>query len=98
MAIFRLPSNWLLLMIRILQEDVGSLSPADRILLQLFVSEEGLRLFVGPGGSTALGSHHLPTRWACRLTPAGPHYSNGAGGHQHQDAPPRPNEQLAGLF
>lgn len=25
-------------------------------------SEEGLRLFVGPGGSTALGSHHLPTR------------------------------------
>lgn len=24
--------------------------------------EEGLRLFVGPGGSTALGSHHLPTR------------------------------------
>ncbi|CDQ74324.1 unnamed protein product [Oncorhynchus mykiss] len=28
----------------------------------LSVSEEGLRLFVGPGGSTALGSHHLPTR------------------------------------
>ncbi|KAM9797327.1 EEIG family member 2 isoform 1-T2 [Syngnathus typhle] len=25
--------------------------------------EEGLRLFVGPGGSTALGSHHLPTRF-----------------------------------
>ncbi|XP_060773305.1 protein FAM102B isoform X1 [Neoarius graeffei] len=24
--------------------------------------EEGLRLFVGPGGSTALGSHHLPAR------------------------------------
>lgn len=24
--------------------------------------EEGLRLFVGPGGSTALGSHHLPNR------------------------------------
>ncbi|XP_073449083.1 EEIG family member 2 isoform X1 [Aquarana catesbeiana] len=24
--------------------------------------EEGLRLFVGPGGSTALGSHHLPHR------------------------------------
>ncbi|KAI5090361.1 protein FAM102B, partial [Silurus meridionalis] len=24
--------------------------------------EEGLRLFVGPGGSTAFGSHHLPTR------------------------------------
>lgn len=26
-------------------------------------TEEGLRLFVGPGGSTALGSHRLPTRW-----------------------------------
>ncbi|XP_078248402.1 EEIG family member 2 isoform X5 [Pogona vitticeps] len=24
--------------------------------------EEGLRLFVGPGGSTAFGSHHLPNR------------------------------------
>uniref|UniRef100_A0A8C1HX79 Family with sequence similarity 102 member Bb n=1 Tax=Cyprinus carpio carpio TaxID=630221 RepID=A0A8C1HX79_CYPCA len=24
--------------------------------------EEGLRLFVGPGGSTAFGSHHLPAR------------------------------------
>ncbi|KAM4641434.1 EEIG family member 2 [Discoglossus pictus] len=24
--------------------------------------EEGLRLFVGPGGSTALGGHHLPNR------------------------------------
>ncbi|XP_048671116.1 protein FAM102B [Marmota marmota marmota] len=26
------------------------------------VSEEGLRLFVGPGGSTTFGSHHLPNR------------------------------------
>ncbi|KAI5627598.1 protein FAM102B, partial [Silurus asotus] len=26
--------------------------------------EEGLRLFVGPGGSTAFGSHHLPTRYS----------------------------------
>uniref|UniRef100_A0A8D2KTD1 Family with sequence similarity 102 member B n=1 Tax=Varanus komodoensis TaxID=61221 RepID=A0A8D2KTD1_VARKO len=25
--------------------------------------EEGLRLFVGPGGSTAFGSHHLPNRY-----------------------------------
>ncbi|XP_072854154.2 EEIG family member 2 isoform X2 [Pogona vitticeps] len=25
-------------------------------------AEEGLRLFVGPGGSTAFGSHHLPNR------------------------------------
>lgn len=24
--------------------------------------EEGLRLFVGPGGSTTFGSHHLPNR------------------------------------
>lgn len=24
--------------------------------------EEGLRLFVGPGGSTSFGSHHLPNR------------------------------------
>ncbi|XP_061739873.1 protein FAM102B isoform X2 [Nerophis ophidion] len=31
-------------------------------LLDSSVEEEGLRLFVGPGGSTALGSHHLPTR------------------------------------
>lgn len=34
----------------------------DPMSLRLSVSEEGLRLFVGPGGSTALGSHHLPTR------------------------------------
>ncbi len=37
-----------------------------RYLFQLCVcvcvSEEGLRLFVGPGGSTAFGSHHLPAR------------------------------------
>lgn len=25
--------------------------------------EEGLRLFVGPGGSTSFGSHHLPNRY-----------------------------------
>ncbi|XP_028258762.1 protein FAM102B-like isoform X2 [Parambassis ranga] len=31
-------------------------------LLDSSAEEEGLRLFVGPGGSTALGSHHLPTR------------------------------------
>ncbi|XP_030228870.1 EEIG family member 2 isoform X2 [Gadus morhua] len=31
-------------------------------LLDSSTEEEGLRLFVGPGGSTALGSHHLPTR------------------------------------
>ncbi|XP_061884555.1 EEIG family member 2-like isoform X1 [Entelurus aequoreus] len=31
-------------------------------LLDSGAEEEGLRLFVGPGGSTALGSHHLPTR------------------------------------
>ncbi|XP_029563763.1 protein FAM102B isoform X2 [Salmo trutta] len=31
-------------------------------LLDSSHEEEGLRLFVGPGGSTALGSHHLPTR------------------------------------
>uniref|UniRef100_A0A4W6F8A9 Family with sequence similarity 102 member Bb n=1 Tax=Lates calcarifer TaxID=8187 RepID=A0A4W6F8A9_LATCA len=30
-------------------------------LLDSSAEEEGLRLFVGPGGSTALGSHHLPT-------------------------------------
>ncbi|XP_065598845.1 EEIG family member 2 isoform X3 [Cyrtonyx montezumae] len=29
--------------------------------------EEGLRLFVGPGGSTSFGSHHLPNRlWSIR--------------------------------
>ncbi|MGH0156399.1 UNVERIFIED_CONTAM: hypothetical protein FKN15_057159 [Acipenser sinensis] len=33
-----------------------------RSLLDSSAEEEGLRLFVGPGGSTALGSHHLPTR------------------------------------
>uniref|UniRef100_A0A3Q1JNA8 C2 NT-type domain-containing protein n=1 Tax=Anabas testudineus TaxID=64144 RepID=A0A3Q1JNA8_ANATE len=32
-------------------------------LLDSSAEEEGLRLFVGPGGSTALGSHHLPTRY-----------------------------------
>ncbi|NXG45464.1 F102B protein, partial [Psilopogon haemacephalus] len=26
--------------------------------------EEGLRLFVGPGGSTSFGNHHLPNRYA----------------------------------
>uniref|UniRef100_A0A3Q1BK74 C2 NT-type domain-containing protein n=1 Tax=Amphiprion ocellaris TaxID=80972 RepID=A0A3Q1BK74_AMPOC len=31
-------------------------------LMDSSAEEEGLRLFVGPGGSTALGSHHLPTR------------------------------------
>ncbi|XP_026886423.2 protein FAM102B isoform X1 [Electrophorus electricus] len=31
-------------------------------LLDSSTEEEGLRLFVGPGGSTALGSHHLPAR------------------------------------
>uniref|UniRef100_A0A3B1JGD6 Family with sequence similarity 102 member Bb n=1 Tax=Astyanax mexicanus TaxID=7994 RepID=A0A3B1JGD6_ASTMX len=31
-------------------------------LLDSSAEEEGLRLFVGPGGSTALGSHHLPAR------------------------------------
>ncbi|KAL1022753.1 hypothetical protein UPYG_G00031870 [Umbra pygmaea] len=31
-------------------------------LLDSSHEEEGLRLFVGPGGSTALGSHHLPAR------------------------------------
>lgn len=31
-------------------------------LLDSSAEEEGLRLFVGPGGSTALGSHHLHTR------------------------------------
>uniref|UniRef100_A0A3B3RQ78 EEIG family member 2 n=1 Tax=Paramormyrops kingsleyae TaxID=1676925 RepID=A0A3B3RQ78_9TELE len=31
-------------------------------LLDSSAEEEGLRLFVGPGGSTAFGSHHLPTR------------------------------------
>ncbi|KAG7280765.1 hypothetical protein CRUP_037695 [Coryphaenoides rupestris] len=31
-------------------------------LLDSSTEEEGLSLFVGPGGSTALGSHHLPTR------------------------------------
>ncbi|XP_061680610.1 EEIG family member 2-like isoform X1 [Syngnathoides biaculeatus] len=31
-------------------------------LLDSTAEEEGLRLFVGPGGSTALGSHHLPAR------------------------------------
>ncbi|XP_028666925.2 protein FAM102B [Erpetoichthys calabaricus] len=31
-------------------------------LLDSSAEEEGLRLFVGPGGSTALGTHHLPTR------------------------------------
>uniref|UniRef100_A0A3P9LVI2 Family with sequence similarity 102 member Bb n=1 Tax=Oryzias latipes TaxID=8090 RepID=A0A3P9LVI2_ORYLA len=31
-------------------------------LLDSSTEEEGLRLFVGPGGSTALGSHRLPTR------------------------------------
>uniref|UniRef100_A0A3B3BVD7 Family with sequence similarity 102 member Bb n=1 Tax=Oryzias melastigma TaxID=30732 RepID=A0A3B3BVD7_ORYME len=31
-------------------------------LLDSSAEEEGLRLFVGPGGSTALGSHRLPTR------------------------------------
>ncbi|KAL4635066.1 protein FAM102B-like isoform X1 [Arapaima gigas] len=31
-------------------------------LLDSSNEEEGLRLFVGPGGSTALGSHHLPAR------------------------------------
>ncbi|XP_015211039.1 EEIG family member 2 isoform X2 [Lepisosteus oculatus] len=31
-------------------------------LLDSSTEEEGLRLFVGPGGSTALGTHHLPTR------------------------------------
>ncbi|MGH0137503.1 UNVERIFIED_CONTAM: hypothetical protein FKN15_001016 [Acipenser sinensis] len=34
-----------------------------RSLLDSSAEEEGLRLFVGPGGSTALGSHHLPTRF-----------------------------------
>ncbi|XP_012694924.1 protein FAM102B-like isoform X1 [Clupea harengus] len=29
-------------------------------MLDSSTEEEGLRLFVGPGGSTALGSHHLP--------------------------------------
>ncbi|XP_028823663.1 protein FAM102B-like [Denticeps clupeoides] len=29
-------------------------------MLDSSAEEEGLRLFVGPGGSTALGSHHLP--------------------------------------
>ncbi|CAF90628.1 unnamed protein product, partial [Tetraodon nigroviridis] len=29
-------------------------------LMDSSAEEEGLRLFVGPGGSTALGSHHLP--------------------------------------
>ncbi|XP_077076759.1 EEIG family member 2 isoform X2 [Siphateles boraxobius] len=31
-------------------------------MLDSSAEEEGLRLFVGPGGSTALGSHHLPAR------------------------------------
>ncbi|KAL2089478.1 hypothetical protein ACEWY4_014166 [Coilia grayii] len=31
-------------------------------MLDSSTEEEGLRLFVGPGGSTALGSHHLPAR------------------------------------
>uniref|UniRef100_A0AAR2M0R6 C2 NT-type domain-containing protein n=1 Tax=Pygocentrus nattereri TaxID=42514 RepID=A0AAR2M0R6_PYGNA len=31
-------------------------------LLDSSAEEEGLRLFVGPGGSTAFGSHHLPAR------------------------------------
>uniref|UniRef100_A0A8C6UPR5 Family with sequence similarity 102 member Bb n=1 Tax=Neogobius melanostomus TaxID=47308 RepID=A0A8C6UPR5_9GOBI len=31
-------------------------------LLDSSAEEEGLRLFVGPGGSTALGGHHLPAR------------------------------------
>ncbi|XP_063058020.1 protein FAM102B isoform X2 [Engraulis encrasicolus] len=31
-------------------------------VLDSSTEEEGLRLFVGPGGSTALGSHHLPAR------------------------------------
>uniref|UniRef100_A0A3Q3FPB9 Family with sequence similarity 102 member Bb n=1 Tax=Labrus bergylta TaxID=56723 RepID=A0A3Q3FPB9_9LABR len=31
-------------------------------LLDSSAEEEGLRLFVGPGGSTALGSHHLHSR------------------------------------
>uniref|UniRef100_A0A8C9Z383 Family with sequence similarity 102 member Bb n=1 Tax=Sander lucioperca TaxID=283035 RepID=A0A8C9Z383_SANLU len=38
-------------------------------LLDSSAEEEGLRLFVGPGGSTALGSHHLPTRFvSCGCT------------------------------
>uniref|UniRef100_A0A4W3I0A1 Family with sequence similarity 102 member Bb n=1 Tax=Callorhinchus milii TaxID=7868 RepID=A0A4W3I0A1_CALMI len=36
-------------------------------LLDSSTEEEGLRLFVGPGGSTALGSHHLPTRYGLQL-------------------------------
>lgn len=30
--------------------------------------EEGLRLFVGPGGSTSFGSHHLPNRYVASMT------------------------------
>lgn len=30
--------------------------------------EEGLRLFVGPGGSTSFGSHHLPNRYVDSVT------------------------------
>lgn len=29
--------------------------------------EEGLRLFVGPGGSTTFGSHHLPNRYVVQI-------------------------------
>lgn len=47
-----------------------SLMPVDCVMLMYFffdcvhvfvTAEEGLSLFVGPGGSTALGSQH--TRW-----------------------------------
>ncbi|XP_043936193.1 protein FAM102B [Protopterus annectens] len=41
---------------------VETILQSQDFTLDSSAEEEGLRLFVGPGGSTALGSHHLPVR------------------------------------
>ncbi|XP_072276138.1 EEIG family member 2 [Pyxicephalus adspersus] len=41
---------------------VETILQSQDFTLDSSAEEEGLRLFVGPGGSTALGSHHLPNR------------------------------------
>lgn len=41
---------------------VGKILQSQDFSLDSSAEEEGLRLFVGPGGSTTFGSHHLPNR------------------------------------